>query len=418
MIEHLPWLVAMGVLILGSAFFSASEAAWFYLRHEDRRAMARGSRANRMAAALLVDPERLLTAVLFWNLAVNMAYFTIASVTSLQLERGGRGALAGSFAAGSLFVLIVFGEMLPKSLAVLQPGALASWFAVPLTLAVRLIDPALPVFRMAILLSRRVFWPGFQSEPYLRLGDLERAVELSTSDARLLEQEQMLLQRIVSLSEVRADELMRPRTQVIAFRPPVALADLEGRMTPSGYLLITEPDSDEIATAIDLGRLSSVPITHLEHHAEPVICVPWCATVAAALEAMHQRDRRVAAVVNELGETIGVLTFDDVLDTIFTRRSSRSERLLKRAAIQLHAPGMWRVTGITSLRRLARHFDVPRPASKSVTVGGVVQELLERFPEPGDTCRWGPFQFKVLDVPDRGPLLVELTLPENEEPPA
>jgi len=250
------------------------------------------------------------------------------------------------------------------------------------------------------------------------VGDLERAVELSTTDAALLEQEQMILQRIVLLSEIRADELMRPRTQFLAFRPPVSLADLEGRMTPSGYLLVTEPDSDEVAAAIDLGSLSSVPAEHLEYHAEPVVCVPWCASVAATLEAMHRRDRQVAAVVNELGETIGVLTFDDVLDTIFTRRPSRSQRLLKRMPIERQSPGVWHVTGMTSLRRLARHFNVPRPPSKSVTVAGVVQEVLERFPRQGDVCRWGPFQFRVVDVPDRGQLTVELTMPEGEEPEA
>jgi len=417
MIHYLPWLVAMGVLILGSAFFSSSEAAWFYLRHHERRDMAEGNHASRMAAALLADPDRLLTAILFWNLVFNLAYFTIASITSLQLQRGGQTTLAGSFAAGSLFLLIVLGEMLPKSLAVLKPRWLATLLAVPLSAMVRLVDPALPVFRTALLLSRRLLWPGFQPEPYLRVGDLERAVELSTADATLLEQEQMILQQIVLLSDMRVDELMRPRTQVLAFRPPVSLADLEGRMTPSGYLLVTEPNGEEVAAAIDLSTLSSVPVENLEYHAEPVICVPWCATVAATLEAMHQRDRRVAAVVNELGETIGVLTFTDILDTIFTHRPSRSERLLKRVPIRLHAPGVWHVTGMTSLRRLARHFNVPRPPSKSVTVAGVVGEVLERFPEPGDVCRWGPFQFEVLEVPERGPLVVELTLPEGKETP-
>lgn len=414
--EYWPWLVAMGGMVLASAFFALSEAAWFYLRHEERREMARGGRAERIAAALLDDPNRLLTAVLFWNLVANMSYFTISSIVSLHLERGGRTAMAGSFAAVSLFLLIALGEMAPKSVAVLRPRALATWFAVPLSTMVRLADPALPVFRGVVTVGRRVVWPGFQPEPYLRLGDLERAVELSTTDAALLEQEQTILQRIVLLSDIRADELMRPRTQFTAFRPPVSLADLGGRMPRSGYLLVTEPDSEEVASAIDLGRLASVPSQHLEDHAEPVVCVPWCATAAATLEAMHERDRRVAAVVNELGETIGVLTFDDVLDTIFTDRPSRSQRLLQRVPIRRHAPGVWHVTGMTSLRRLARHFGVPRPPSKSLTVAGVVQEALERFPEPGDVCCWGPFRFKVLEVPERGPLVVELTLPDVEEP--
>jgi CBS domain containing-hemolysin-like protein len=84
--------------------------------------------------------------------------------------------------------------------------------------------------------------------------------------------------------------------------------------------------------------------------------------------------------------------------------------------IRQESPGVWHVTGMTSLRRLARRFNVARPASKSVTVAGVVQEVLERFPQAGDMCRWGPFQFKVIDVPERGQLTVELTMPEGEEP--
>jgi putative hemolysin len=415
LIEQLPWLVAMGVLILASAFCSSSEAAWFYLRHSDRREMAQGNRAQRIAAALLDDPDRLLTAILFGNLLANLAYFTISSIIGLQLQRQGHSTLAGSFTVGSLMLLIALGEMLPKSLGVLVPRTLATWFAVPLAMVVRLIDPALPVFRTAITLSRRLIWPDFQSEPYLRVGDLERAVKLSTSDAALLEQEQTILQRIVLLSEIRADELMRPRTQFTALRPPVSLADLKGPVASTGYLLITELDTDEVALAVDLATLSSVPAEHLEFSAQAVVCVPWCATVAATLEAMRQRDRRVAAVVNELGETIGVLTFDDILDTIFTRQPSRSQRLLKRVPIRCHAPGVWHVTGMTSLRRLVRHFNVSRPPSQSVTVAGVVQETLQRFPEPGDVCRWGPFQFRVLETPDHGQLIVELTMPPDED---
>jgi CBS domain containing-hemolysin-like protein len=266
---------------------------------------------------------------------------------------------------------------------------------------------------MANLLSRRLFWPKFRPEPYLRVGDLERAVQLSTSDATLLEQEQRVLQNIVSLSEIPVNELMRPRVQFLVFRPPVSLADLQGRMPPSGCLLVAEPDSDEVTAAISLRDLSSVPTEQLERYAEPVVYVPWCTPVAQALETMQRQNRRVAAVVNEHGETIGILTFDDMLETIFGRSPSRSQRLLEQAPIRQVGPETWHVTGMTSLRRLVRYFGVPRPPSRSVTVTGVVQETLGRMAKPGDRCRWGPFQFTVLHVLQRGRLLVELTVAEN-----
>ena len=315
----------------------------------------------------------------------------------------------------AVLVIIVCGEMLPKGLAVLRPRIIASLVAVPLAAMVRLLDPLLPVFAAANLLSRRLLWPRFEPEPYLRIHDLERAVRLSVGDAALVEQEQRVLESIVLLSEIRVDELMRPRRQMLSFHPPVALADLRGRMPQSGYLLVTEPDTEEIAAALCLDDLWEVPETNLERRAEPVIYVPWCAAVADVLEAILANRRRPAAVVNELGETIGFLTFDDILDTIFSGAPSRSERLLRRAPIRQIAPGVWHVTGLTSLRRLARHFHVERLPSKSVTVAGIVQEQLERLPQPGDQCRWGPFQLQVLDVPLRGQILVELTKAEIPE---
>jgi CBS domain containing-hemolysin-like protein len=124
---------------------------------------------------------------------------------------------------------------------------------------------------------------------------------------------------------------------------------------------------------------------------------------------MRDRGLQVAAVINEFGETIGILTLDDVLDTIFSRTPSRIERLLKRVPIRQVEPGVWHVIGMTSVWRLVRHFRVERPPSRSVTVAGVIQETLGRLPVPGDECRWGPFQFKVLEVQASGQLLVRLT---------
>lgn len=413
-----PGLVAMGGLLFASGFFSCSEAAFFSLDRRDRRKMAGGRRSARIALRLLDDPDRLLTAVLFWNLLVNLLYFAIVSMISLRFERAERPAEAAGLAMGALLMIIVFSEMLPKTLAVLMPRVLAVYLAVPMAASVRILDPIIPVLRTANMLSRRLFCPRFEPEPYLQVGDLERAVQFSTGNAALLQQEQQVLENIVLLSETRVEELMRPRTNCRVFHPPVSLSDLDGKLTPSGYLFVTEPDSDEVAGAIALKSLSRVPQENLEELAGAVAYVPWCTTVAETLDTLFRGPSPVAAVVNENGETIGMLSRDDILDTIFTPAASRVERILSRKPLRLIEPGRWHVNGMTSLRRLRRHFNVDCPVSKSVTVSGVVQEVLERFPEVGDQCQWGPFEFRVLEAPQRGPMLVELTLapsPSEEE---
>jgi putative hemolysin len=417
LLDLLPWLVAMAVLLVASGFFSASEAALFYLRLRDRQAMEAGRRAERVAVGLLADPDRLLSAILFWNLTINIAYFSITSIVGIQLEQKPdvRHTTVAAFTIGSLLALIFLSETLPKSLAVLSPRRLSTLLSLPLAVAVRVVDPLMPAVQLVNLLSRRMIWPRFRPEPYLEIADLERAIQVSTSNAQLVEQEQDVLRNIVSMSNIRVDEWMRPRTQFMTFRPPVSLSDLQGRMTPSGYLLVTEPDSEEVAAAIHLQSLTDVPAEHLEHLAQPVIYTPWCTTVADALEQMQGRDLDVAAVVNEFGETIGILTLDDMLDSIFTYQPSRSQRLLNMPPIREVEPGVLHVTGMTGLRRLSRHLSVDLPTSRSTTVAGVVQETLERLAVEGDQCDWGPFHLRVLEAPQRGSMLVELTQPNQQE---
>jgi putative hemolysin len=409
LLEYVPWLLAMGVLLFWSAFFSASEAALFYLPRRDRRAFETGHAAQRVAAGLLADPDRLLTAVLFWNLLVNVVYFTLAAIVSLRLQTQQRLLEATWFSGGALLVIILLGEMLPKSLGVYATRSLAVIVALPLSVAVRVVEPMVRFFRRLNVVSQRLLVPHFRPEPYLEVADLERAVVLSTGDAALLRHEEAVLQNILLLSELRADELMRPRTHLLLLRPPVSLASLRGAPPGARYAFVTEPDSDEIAAVLPLSYLLDLPDVHLQHYAEPVLYVPWCTTAASVLEQMRRHDQRAAAVVNEFGETIGVVTLDDLLHTLFSETASRSARLQDRAPVRQVRPDVWQVTGLTSLRRLERYFDTSLPPARSVTVSGILQELLGRVPQPGDECTWGPFALRVVEAPQRGQLLVELT---------
>ncbi|MDP6467065.1 MAG: CNNM domain-containing protein, partial [Pirellulaceae bacterium] len=116
-----PWLIAMAVLIVGSGFFSASEAALFSLKPHDRRSLQAGNTAQRSAARLLDDPERLLSAVLFWNLTTNIAYFAIVAIVNLRLKETAHFGQSTAIAFGvtSLLAIIFCSEMIPKSVAVL-----------------------------------------------------------------------------------------------------------------------------------------------------------------------------------------------------------------------------------------------------------------------------------------------------------
>jgi Mg2+/Co2+ transporter CorB len=414
-LELLPWLIAMVILMGCSSFFSASEAALFYLKPRDRRDMRNGRRREQTAARLLREPDRLLTAVLFWNLVINITYFAISSICAIRIERdetlGQTGAVL--FALVSLLAIIFFSEMLPKSVAVLRPRSLATQVSTPLSLAVRMVDPLMPLLTTVNLISRRLIWPGFKPEPFMDVSDLERAIDHSGSDAAVIKQEQAVLQNIVQLSTIRVEEWMRPRTQFVAFQPPVKLSDLDGSIPASGYLLIKEPGSREIEKAIRLDNQYQLDENNLERFAEPVQYLPWCATVADALEKMSHREREVTVVVNEFGDTIGILTIEDILETAFAYAPSRSARLLNLPSLERIDEERWIVAGIMSLRLLARKFNVQIPETYSVTVGGVIQEVKQRLAEDGDECEWGPFQFRVIEASQRGTMLIEMRVNDS-----
>ncbi|MEZ6093869.1 MAG: CNNM domain-containing protein [Pirellulaceae bacterium] len=404
-----PFLLAMIGLLACSGFFSASEAALFSLRANDRRQMERGTTGERFAAKLLADPDRLLSTILFCNLVINMAFFALSSMCAIRLD-GASQFVVVAFAIGSLLTIIFVGEMLPKTIGVLVPRRIAALSGPPLSLVVRVLGRVHPIVDNLNRVAQRVLWPSFQPEPYLDTNDIERAIAISGDDESVIRQEQAVIHNIVQLSSIRVDEWMRPRTQFEQFDSPVHLEDLNGVVPSGGYLLVTEPDSDEIELALRLDNFFSLPKKHLERLAEHVLYLPWCATVADAMEGMSSRDREVTVVVNEYGETIGVLTIEDILETIFTYAPSRSRRLLDRNPLHPISEGRWVVSGMMSLRQLARKLDVAIPRTHSVTVAGVIQEETQRLAQADDECVWGPFHFRVIEVGERGNVVVELTL--------
>ena len=396
-------------LVLASGFFSASETALFYLSHDELRALRAGrSREHITAAALLSDPDRLLTAILFWNLLINLTYFSSSVVVAHRLgEKAGYGA-AGFFSLLSLIVIILFGEVLPKSVAVVYCRRLALSVSWPLSIAVRILDPITPVLGNISRVLRRTFWPHIDREVVLDADDLERAVEASESSDDVLGQERQILLNILDLSEIAVEEVMRPRGTYVTQTPPVHLADLKGDVSAGDYLALPGKESEEIEKVISLADFSTIPQMHLEEAAESIVHVPWCATLAQTLQFIRDNFATVASVVNEYGETIGIVTYEDLIDTIFEPDPSRARRLLKRDPIVETADGRYQVEGITTLRYLCKRLNLEfEPTSVGLhTVAGMVYEKLEQIPVVEDECSWRGYRIKVIEVESRSRMRV------------
>lgn len=399
-----PEIIAMICLVCFSSFFSASETALFYLSHEDLRKFRLGSSQQRTVASLLSKPDRLLTAILFWNLVINLSYFAVSVVLTQKLVQHDHPALAGVAGLASVLGIIVFGEVIPKSIAVYFHRSLSMLVSWLLSSAVAVLDPVTPLLIRITKLLRRTFWPNLKTEPHLEAEDLERVVEASRLSAAIIQQERQILHNILDLSEIPIEEIMRPRGTYIAFESPISLDDIIGEVPRSGYLILQEPGKDQITSVVPLLELSSISNESLIKSASDVLFVPWCATAAYTLQRLREEFLDVACVVNEYGETIGVVTTEDIIDTFLHPESSRTQRVLQRDPVLEIAPNRYHVDGLTTLRYLSRRLGMEyEPATEGQhTVGGLLHELLERIPEVGDECHWRDWQIKVFDVSKRG----------------
>ena len=403
MLNWLPELAAMLVLTAASGFFSSSETAIFCLSHDELRGFRNGRRNEQAVVSLLSDPDRLLTAILFWNLVINMTYFAVSVVLTQGLAEEGQGGVAALVGFASLIWIILFGEVLPKSGAVAFRKLLTATFSWPLAASVRVLDPLMPLFRGLTRAIRRAFWPGLKRESYLTPDDLEQAIDNSKKSDEVILQERQVLHNTLDLSEVTAEQAMRPRGTYLTLKPPISLDDLRSNNNGNvslDFVAVANTDDTAVESVISIASFSNIPEHDLQDRAETVIHVPWCSDLAYTLQQIRENYCQMASVVNEYGETVGMVTQDDIIDNVLLAEPSRAARILKRNPIIEIDDHRYHVDGITSLRYLCRQLNIPyEPAADdAVTVAGLLQEQLERIPDVGDECRWLGLQIKVIDV--------------------
>ena len=396
------WLLAMGVLIVFSALFSGSEAAMFSLTQRSRKTLEHGGVGGRVAARMLQSPEHLLSAILFWNLLINMTYFAIAAIVGARLENddaAGR-TVAITFTILSLLSIIFFSEMLPKSVAVLAPLRITIMLGPPLSLAVRMVSPVVPLVTVVNQAASRLVWPSFKPEPEIDLSDIERAINLTTDDAALLQRERMALQGLVEIAGTRVGELMRPRNKLWMCAGPLVPKQVLEMMPPSGYLMVTDKTGEMITHSVRIRTLRPSQLDDLDSFCEPVIYAPWSARVSQVLDRLNDENRSVAVVVNEFGELLGAVSIDGIMRSILAPRQQADP--FGEVVIQEIEENHFRVSGLVRLRALAKRLGIDLTEEGVNTVAGYIQRNNERLPRVGDTAKLPGYLLTVVEAEEDG----------------
>ncbi len=424
-ISSLAWLfvpAAMIAMLCLSALFSASEAALFSLTPAQRLKLNTTRRSDRAIQRLLSNASHLLTCILLCNLAINITFFACANGLSTSFN----GPDAGSgwsflFAFATVASVILFGELLPKSVGVLAPLKIGRFISIPMLGIMRIVLPLGKAMHSINDVCRRLIWPGLVPESVLDTSDLERAIELSETDSKMIDLEKGILQNTLQLSKIQSQEWMHPRSQFGTIGLPATVEQMEAwiaeqeddRVDDSrrGFaLLLSATDNEVVATTtIDQMRKAiaqrSTPISQPAHY------VPWCANLASVLQQLLKLDLKVAVVVNERGDTVGVLFFEDIIEAIFASPTD-AINTMGRPLFAKTGEAKWEVTGATRIKQLERSLGIKLPETRDATIAGVLQSQLRRLAQVGDSVAWGTFTLQVTEILRRGELYVQITSSE------
>lgn len=405
------WLL-LGVLLVCSGTVSACETSLFGL---SRRALqefqSSGKPMRRRVHALMQQPHQVLMTVLIANTAINVAIFSAAFFTLRGIaESSALAAVAAAIAVP--LAVILFGEMLPKALALSNPRHFAPPAAgLIATLQVVLVPIQRVLDRFVIAPITRLLAPSDSPSAAVTPDELRLMVEHSAREGVINTAENEMLQAIVALGTVSVREVMTPRVDMRAVAWDAPRDDLLGSFRETGRrrLPVRGRDLDDIRGLLYRRDL------HLQRNTAPkallrrIRFVPEQANLMQVLRHFREEHITLAIVVDEHGGTAGLVSVHDIVQWIVgvlpdaegPRRAAPSQR------IDEHS---YRISGDLSIRDWAGRFDVGDVDRHVDTVAGLILARLGRLPQHGDSIRIRNLTLKVESMRGRRIEHVLLTL--------
>ncbi|MFW6189928.1 MAG: hemolysin family protein [Planctomycetota bacterium] len=401
-LPYLPLrLAVLGVTFCLSAFFSGSETALFSFQPHELQGMADQGRVERIIAGLRRRPKRLLITVLFGNMVANVVFYSFSFLLIVDLKPR-IGATAG-FVLGlaSLLAIIVGGEVVPKNLAALvyKPWGRAAAFPMFL-LEHALLPVVIPLEKLVDFVVELI---GRGREQALRAEELQELVGLAAREGTFDFGAGRMIAEVIGLSEVRVNELMVPRVEMVTFdveEPEEELLELfhTSKLT---MIPVYRETMDQMLGVIHVKDvLYRPPDRSLQELARPIPFMPETSTVEEALRQCRREQSKTAFVVDEYGAVVGLITIEDLLEEIVGEIADEYDTEIQ-PPVQVLEDGTFRLRGRLSLRSWAELFEVEVPDMDVTTVGGLVMSLLGKLPEAGDRVEYERMQFTVESVHGR-----------------
>ncbi len=393
------------ILLVLSAFFSSSETGLVALnRYRLRHDAQGGSPGAKRAGQLLAQPDRMFGLILLGNNLVNIMAASVATLIALRLL-GESGVWVSTVMLTA--VVLIFAELLPKTLAAMHPQVIAYPASLILVPLLKVTYPMVWVINLVVSLFLRPFGvksPSIQSEALSRE---ELRVVLQESGRQISHNHQQMLLNILDLEHGSIDDVMVPRGDIVGIDLADDWPSIVERLSQTVHtrLPVWDGDLDNVQGLLHvrsiLPRLSQ---GRLDRHGlieatRTAYFIPEGTTLTQQLLEFQTRERRLGLVVDEYGDIQGLVTLDDILEEIVGEYTT--EGILPKRKIRQQEDGSYLVDAGATLRMLNRHLDSELPSSEASTLNGLILEHLESLPE-GRTClRLGDHQITIVELDDK-----------------
>lgn len=397
-------IIILIAMVLISAYFSASETGMMTLnRYRLRHLASKGNRQARRVEKLLQRPDRLISLVLIGNNLVNILASSLATVVGLRLY----GNMGVAIATGVLtFFILIFAEVLPKTVAALYPERIAFPSSLLLKPLQKIMAPLVWVLNGITRLIMHLF--GLRSD--VKGTDAISKDELRTivnaSNPLISHRYQSMLLSVLDLEVVSVDDIMVPRNEIIGINVNDEWKDILKQLThsPHGRIVLYRDSLDD---AIGMLRVREAYRLMMEKSefiketmlraADKIYFIPEGTPLNVQLVNFQRNREKVGIIVDEYGDIQGLVSVEDILEEIvgdFT--TSMSPSLAEEIIPQ--PDGSVLVDGSTSIRELNKTFSWRLPTSSAKTVNGLLLEYLEDIPSAGTHVEFKHYVVDILEV--------------------
>ncbi len=399
------WIGAIVVLLLVSAFFAGSETALTAVSRGKMHQLEKdGSRAAANVNILVGNREKLIGALLLGNTFVNILSSSLAT-TLLEANFGPRAVAVATVLMTA--VILVFCEVLPKTLAIARTDRFALAVAWPVKTAVGILGPIVSSVQFVVWKVLGIFGVRqAETEEVLPAHEeIRGTIELHHKEGGVEREHRDMIGGILDLRELTIGEVMVHRKNMItadAGQPPAQL--LEEIMT-SGHSRVPlwRDQPENIVGVVHLkaivhaamksgGSFADLDVAAL---ATPAWFVPDTTTAEEQLEAFREKRARMALVVDEYGALQGLITVEDIFDEIFGDLPDELEAH-SRPDVRRQADGSYLVDGKVPVRDLNRDLDWNLPVEEATTIAGLVIHEARTIPEVGQRFAFFGYKFEIL----------------------